>query len=328
MTLKFSTGLPNCREGRLCPIGSVTIEGMLRIARLADELGYASLWPNEIFSARDDVSTRFAALPSLFDCLVTMSYAAAATRSIRLCSSTIVLPLHDPVVLSRQVATLDVFSGGRVTLGVGLGGKPEEYRSMHGHAGPVHRGDLMDEQLQALRLLWEAPSATFKGRYVSIEGLESHTRPLQRPLPVFAAGTSEAAVRRVARYAQGWIVSKILPHQVAARLDQLRSFAEEADRGDQHFEVARQFYVSIGETEAEAWANYRAVIPDATGKPLGAVKSEERQLVGTPDQIAERVRAYADVGVTELAMIFYYPDPEAGEHQLRLFAREVMPAFA
>jgi alkanesulfonate monooxygenase SsuD/methylene tetrahydromethanopterin reductase-like flavin-dependent oxidoreductase (luciferase family) len=87
-------------------IGSVTLDGMLRVARVADDVGYYALWPNEFFTTRPDVTARFGRPAALFDTIVTTAYVAAATQRIRLTPSTIVLPLHEPLLLSRQLATL------------------------------------------------------------------------------------------------------------------------------------------------------------------------------------------------------------------------------
>jgi len=211
MALKFSTGLPNGREGRQHPIGSVRPEWIVRIARLADDLGYYALWPNEFFSTEPRVKARFADPPTLFDPIVTLSHVAAVTRRIRLTPSTIVLPLHDPLLLSRQIATLDVFSGGRVILGIGLGGSLADYRRLHGTVERPNRGQMMEEFLPALRTLWSERSATFKGRYVSFEDVETHPKPLQDPLPIYMAGHAEGVFRRIAAYGQGWINSFHLP---------------------------------------------------------------------------------------------------------------------
>ena len=113
MAVRISTGLPNCREGRQNLIGSVSREGMERSARLAESLGYHALWPNEFIVTDPPVAARYATPPNLYDTIVTMSFVAAVTSRIRLIPSTIVLPLHEPLLLSRQLATLDVFSGGR-----------------------------------------------------------------------------------------------------------------------------------------------------------------------------------------------------------------------
>src|SRR6266536_6648252 len=198
MTVKISTGLPNCREGRQNAIGSVTLDGMLRVARIAEELGYHSLWPNEFFTTRPDVADRYPDPPTLFDTVVTMAYAAAVTSRIRFTPSTIVLPLHEPLLLGRQLATLDVFSGGRITLGIGLGGSADEYRSLRGTLDKPNRGVMMGEYLAAMRALWTERRATFKGQYTSFEGVESFPKPTQDPLPIFMAGHADGVFRRIA----------------------------------------------------------------------------------------------------------------------------------
>jgi len=332
--VKVSTGLPNCREGRQNLVGTVTPEGIRRVARLADHLGYYSLWPNEFITTRPDVSARYPAPPMLLDVLVTMAYALAETEHIRVTPSTIVLPYHEPIVLSRELATLDVFSGGRVTLGIGLGGELEEFQRTLGTIKKPNRGQMMDEFVQSLRVLWEDRQATFHGRYVSFDDLETYPKPIQQPLPVFMAGHADGVFRRLAAYGQGLIDSNMMPDDLRAAIDHVHAYAREAGRGDVRFEIARQFYVSIAPTEAEAKANHAASVPPATRvQPArseaarAADRPAERSLIGTPDQIQARLRAYVQAGATEICAIFYFPDDEAAERQLRLFAEEVVPVL-
>jgi probable F420-dependent oxidoreductase len=337
MSVKISTGLPNCREGRQNPVGSVTIEGMLRVARVADEFGYHALWPNEFQTTFPAVAARYAEPPNYYDTIVTMAYVAQATARIRIAPSTIVLPLHEPILLSRQLATLDVFSGGRVTLGIGLGG--DEFRRLRRGVTNPNRGQMMEEYLQALRVLWTERHATFEGRHVSFADVESHPKPVQNPLPILMAGHADGVFRRLAAYGQGWIDSSNVPEELRKYADRLRRYAAEAGRADARFEISRQFYVSIGETEEAARTNHRRALPAATrpqtvaaSPGAGATAApasapQERELIGTPDQIVGRLKAYESAGVTELVAIFYYADTGAAERQLRLFAKEVMPAF-
>ena len=251
MAVRISTGLPNCREGRQNLIGSVSREGMERSARLAESLGYHALWPNEFIVTDPPVAARYATPPNLYDTIVTMSFVAAVTSRIRLIPSTIVLPLHEPLLLSRQLATLDVFSGGRITLGIGLGGSAEEYRRLYGTLDKPNRGQMMDEYLQALRTLWKDRYATFHGKYVSITDAEAFPKPVQDPLPIFVAGNGEAMLKRAAN-AQGWIEFGLQPDDIRSTVAQLTEYREEAGRQDEPFEIARQFYISIAPTEAEA----------------------------------------------------------------------------
>lgn len=204
---------------------------------------------------------------------------------------------------------------------------------MHRTLISPHRGTLMDEYIEALRVLWTDESATYTGRYTSFEGMQIQPKPAQSPIPIFLAGPSDAALRRVAKYGQGWIVSKIPPDEIRKRVDRLASLAREEGRGDERFEIARQFYVSIGASEEEARANHRASLPNAasTERAGGSGKGDKPQeniLIGTPDFIRARLHAYVEAGATEVCLIFYYPDVAAAERQLELFAREVMPAFA
>ncbi len=331
MTVKISTGPPNCREGRQNLIGSVDRDAIVRAARLADELGYDALWPNEFIATDPAVARRYADPPNLYDTIVTMSYAAAATERIRLTPSTIVLPLHEPLLLSRQLATLDVFSGGRVTLGIGLGGSAEEYRRLHGTLDKPNRGLMMDEYLQALRALWTERYATFRGQYVDFAEVEAFPKPVQDPLPIFVAGQGEAMLRRLARFGQGWIDYALEPDDLRSAAGVIRQYAREAGRPDAAFEIARQFYVSIAPTEDEARTNLAAAVPPPTQPQAAAAGSPraalEPTLVGTPDQIGARLADYAAAGATEICVIFYAPDVDATERQMRLFAAEVMPGL-
>ncbi|HYU18157.1 MAG TPA: TIGR03619 family F420-dependent LLM class oxidoreductase [Chloroflexota bacterium] len=331
MPVKFSTGLPNCREGRQNLIGSVDLGGMLRFARLADDLGYYSLWPNEFFVTFPEVAAKYLEPPNLYDTIVTMSYVAAATRRIRITPSTIVLPLHEPLLLSRQLATLDVFSGGRITLGIGLGGSTNEFRRLHGELRSPHRGQMMDEYVQALRVLWTERKATFRGQYTTFEDVESHPKPVQDPFPIFMAGHAEPVFRRLAAHGQGWIDSAMPPEELGSYAKRFREYAAEAGRGDVPLELARQFYVSMAATEQEAKANHAASVPPPTraqaGPPPAPRSPQERNLIGTPEFIRNRLAEYVAVGVTELCMIFFSSNGESAERQLRLFAEHVMPAF-
>jgi probable F420-dependent oxidoreductase len=305
---------------------------MQRTARLAEELGYYSLWPNEFIATDAAVSRRYAEPPNLYDAIVTMAYVAAATNRIRITPSTIVLPLHEPLLLARQIATLDVFSGGRITLGIGLGGPADEYRQFYGLLDKPNRGQMMDEYLQALRALWTDRAASFHGKYVDITEVEAFPKPVQDPLPIFIAGQGEAMLRRLAKFGQGWIDFALPPDEMQTTAALIQRYAEEAGRGDVRIEIARQFYVSIAPTEAEAVANQNAAVPPATKaqpSPVAATSGSpmEPTLVGTPEQIRARLQDYVATGATELCVIFYAPDLEATERQLRLFASEVMPAL-
>ena len=332
--MRFSTGLPNCREGRQNLIGSVNRDAIVRQAIVAEECGYYCLWPNEFFTTRPEVASKYGQPPNIFDTLISMAYVAAATKSIRILPSTLVLPLHETLHLARQLATLDVFSEGRISVGIGLGGDRDEFKRLR--PAVPNRSRLMDEMVQAMRLLWTERSASFSGEFVKFDNVETYPKPLQNPLPVFRAGHGEEVFKWVARDGQGWIDSSQKPEDTVQFIGRLKTLMTEAGRDANSIEVLRQWYVAIAETEEEADAIYAASVPPGnaettlssepkrSGPGFGARPDWEQSLVGTPVQILERMRDYAALGITEICAIFYSANVESMERQTRLFAREVI----
>ncbi len=324
--MKFSTGVPNCREGRLNPIRSVDGAWMREVAAAADALGYHSLWLNEFLETEPRVAERFDDPPNYYDPLVTIGYLAALTRRIRFVTSTIVLPHHHPILLNRQVATLDVLSGGRITLGIGLGGSLDDFRRVRGDLGTYNRGQMMDEFVAALRVLWSDRKATFSGRFAKFADVECYPKPVQRPLPIFMAGEADGVLRRIARFGQGWIESAAPPEQMQQLIAQIRRYTLEARGQDAPIEIARQFYISLAGSEDAAHANFKASLPNMKPGQSARRREGEANLIGTPGQIASRLKQYAAAGVTEACAIFFSPDAAGAVAQMEQFARDVIPA--
>jgi probable F420-dependent oxidoreductase len=340
--MRFSTGLPNCREGRQNLIGSVDARAIKRQAEVAEECGYYSLWPNEFYTTFSQIQSAYVDPPNLYDTIVSMSWAATATQRIRITPSTIVLPLHEPITLARQIATLDAFSNGRITLGIGLGGTKEEYGRLR--ADNPNRSRLMEDYMAAINVLWTERLASYSGKYVQFSDVETFPKPVQKPLPVFRAGHGDEVFKWIAKLGQGWIDSQFTPEEMSGYVHRLQTLTQEAGRRFAELEIARQWYVSIAETEEKAKANFAASVPPATkmsdprqaitaettsgpgpgGRAPRSATSAERSLIGTPDQIMRRLRDYASVGVTEMCVIFYSPNVQAMEEQTRLFAKEVI----
>lgn len=327
MAPRFSTGVPNCREGRLNPIQSVDVAWMRDVAAGAEALGYDALWFNEFMQTEPRVAERFEDPPTYFDPLVTIGYLAALTTRIRFVTSTIVLPHHHPILLSRQVATLDHLSGGRMTLGIGLGGSLEEYRRQRGDLGAYNRGEMMDEFVQALRVLWTERKASLSGRFAKFEDVETFPKPVQRPLPIFMAGEADGVLRRVAKFGQGWIESVALPERMRQLIEQIHRYMR--DSGEPRpMEIARQFYISLADTEDAAQANFQASLPKMKPGQAARRREGEANVVGTPEQVAARLKAYVAVGVTEICAIFFSPNAAGALVQMERFARAVIPAVA
>jgi probable F420-dependent oxidoreductase len=153
--------------------------------------------------------------------LVMLSFMAGVTQKIELCSSIVILPQRQTALVAKQVAALDVLSGGRVRLGVGLGWIEVEFIALNENFH--NRGQRFEEQAAVMRQLWTQPLVSFSGRWHVIPDAGLNPMPVQRPIPLWFGGSAEAALRRIARLADGWIAYYDMPEQarpVLARMDQ------------------------------------------------------------------------------------------------------------
>jgi probable F420-dependent oxidoreductase len=204
--------------------------GAARVASLAESLGYDSLWVGDHV-----VVPRPRAEPSpmepedlLLDPLVSLSYLAARTERILLATGIVILPQRNPLVLAKQLASLDVLSGGRLVFGMGVGYLEPEMRAIG--VPMAERGTRAEEYLEAMRSLWQSAEPAFHGRFVQFEGVDAYPRPLQRPLPVVVAGHSAAAHRRAVRLADGWYGFMLGLRATAAQMESLRAAGQGRDR--------------------------------------------------------------------------------------------------
>jgi probable F420-dependent oxidoreductase len=201
-----------------------------RIATLAERLGYDSLWAGEhvvVPSPRVEPSPMEPDEPIL-DPLVALAHVAAHTERIRLGTGVIILPQRNPLVLAKQVASLDVLCGGRLILGIGVAYLEPEMRAI---GVPMEgRGARADEYLAAMRALWEEEAPSFHGRHARFEGVDAHPRPVQRPLPVVVGGHTRAAHRRAARSADGWYGFMVGLRAMAEQRELMRAAIEETGR--------------------------------------------------------------------------------------------------
>src|SRR5918992_1273452 len=197
-----------------------------RIGTLAERLGYDSLWAGEhvvVPSPRVEPSPMEPGEPIL-DPLVALAHVAAHTERIRLGTGVIILPQRNPLVLAKQVASLDVLCGGRLILGIGVAYLEPEMRAI---GVPMEgRGTRADEYLAAMRALWEEAAPSYSGRYVEFDGVDAHPRPVQRPLPVWVTRARRLEAETVGAYPGGGVDGLIAAPPVDLSLDELVEFVE------------------------------------------------------------------------------------------------------
>jgi probable F420-dependent oxidoreductase len=162
------------------------------------------------------------------DPLLALAWAAAATRSIRLATGIVILPQRNPVVLAKQIASLDVLSNGRFTFGVGVGYLEPEFRAVG--ANFEARGAVTDEFIHAMATLWYDEHPRFDGRYARFDAVDAHPRPVQDPIPIVIGGHTPPAFRRAVAHGHGWYGFALTPDATAKCLDGLRVAANEVDR--------------------------------------------------------------------------------------------------
>jgi probable F420-dependent oxidoreductase len=195
---------------------------LARRARLAEEAGFESLWVGDHIALPAGEGN-----PPRLEAMIALTYLAAVTSRVRLGVGLIVLPQRQPVLLAKQVSSLDVLSGGRLTVAVGAGYVEPELNAMGVKLS--ERGARTDEYLAAMRALWDA-APSFDGRFVSYSGVVQHPSPVQRPHPpIVVGGHSPAAYRRAVRQGSGWYGWGLDPDETGQAL---RALAEAA-RGEQ-----------------------------------------------------------------------------------------------
>ncbi|MGE5460124.1 MAG: LLM class F420-dependent oxidoreductase [Solirubrobacterales bacterium] len=198
-------------------------DSLARVAERAEEVGLESFWVSEhlvLADPRVPPSPMDPELPIL-EPLMTLAFVAARTRTLRLGTGVLVLPLRNPVVLAKELATLDVLSDGRLIVGIGVGYVDREFEAI---GVPFdRRGERTDEYLAAMRSIWADAHPSLDGDFVGFSGVQSRPRPVQRPHPpVVVGGWSPPALRRAAEHANGWYGWGLDPETTARILGQLR----------------------------------------------------------------------------------------------------------
>jgi probable F420-dependent oxidoreductase len=263
---------------------------MLRCARRAEELGYSSLWTFQrlLHPATGDWGPMYR---SVHDPLVTLAYVAAVTSRIRLGVAVVNMPFYSPVVLAKPLTSLDVVSGGRLDVGLGLGWAREEFTA----AGVAYerRGARGADFVQCLQAIWGDNPVSYDGEFFSVPPSLVDPKPVQRPHPpILLGGTAEPALQRAGRYADGWVSSS--RHdltRIGEAVDVIKAAADAAGRDADDLRFVVRGVVSL--------------------EPGGSTAADRRPLTGSADQIRGDLDELARHGITD---VFFDPnfDPRIG----------------
>ncbi|MDQ3898785.1 MAG: TIGR03619 family F420-dependent LLM class oxidoreductase [Actinomycetota bacterium] len=281
----------------------------VRIARRAEELGYASLWTfQRLLSPLDgDAPVLEPPYRSVQDPLAVLAYLAGQTATVRIGVAVVNMPYYAPIVLAKQLTTIDHLSGGRLDVGLGLGWLPPELEAAG--ATTARRGARGEDFLRCLKAIWTHDVVDYDGDFYRVARSRVEPKPVQRPHPpLLLGGTAEAALRRTGRVADGWISS--------SRAD--------LSKIDETIDVVRRGAVDAGRDPSGLRFVCRGVVKLRT-EPGG-------QLVGPLDHIRSDLARLAAKGVTETFVDLNF-DPEVGSPEADAAAsmdraEEVLEAFA
>jgi probable F420-dependent oxidoreductase len=257
-------------------LGAMASPAGVRVAQLAERLGYESLWSGEHMALPDPQAPPSHRDPKhpFFDPIVGMTYLAAHTRSIRLGLGILILPQRHPVQLAKELATLDILSNGRLIVGVGVGYLEAEYRAV----GVDFRTRVSrnNEYTEALRTLWIEHPPRYQGRFVTIDGVDAYPRPLAPGgPPLIVGGHSEAALRRAVTQGAGWIGFNLDPSAAEVHVQRLRAVAADSGADLERFEITVGTHLALDrDVVAEfAAAGVHRLIVTAEGDDIPAVEA-------------------------------------------------------
>jgi probable F420-dependent oxidoreductase len=270
-------------------VNATTIQSF---ARECDELGVHSLWVSDHVCWPADIRSKypythdgsFPAAPDMgwLDPIGTLLFIAGCTTRVRLGTSVLILPYRPPVATAKQLATLDVVSGGRLILGVGVGWMAEE-AAVLGMPWD-HRGKRADEQLQIFEALFTQDEPSFAGEFYRFPKVGFEPKPIQKPLPVWVGGSTDVAFRRTARFGHGFHAAFQPLDVVQREWAAVQAACEDIDRDPSDLTLSLRLYLD----------------PESRMEP-------EKSVAGSAEQMRQRMSELADAGVRHVLL-----DPVAG----------------
>lgn len=296
--MKFGYSIPSNQ-------GFEDVHELVELAAYAEAQGFDSVWASEHLFHSSYIAERLGNRP-YFEPLTILTAVASVTTRARLGTSVLVLPWHDPARLAKTVATLDHLSRGRIDLGIGVAITEDEFENLG--VDFKSRGRRCDDALAALKTLWTEETPTHSGEFYSYAGLKFSPKPKQSPHPpILVGGGSPAALRRTARFGDGWHALRQTPSQIRAALATLKQMTEAQGRDPGALRISISIPVAF-----DAPASRRA--PD-----------DHTALKGKASDLAATIGAYRDAGVDEMVMSLGSDAKSAHVEMLERLSQEVRP---
>ena len=293
-------------------------------ARRAEALGFDRITTGEHLMDGNPPRPTVLGLPA-------MAAAAGATRSLRIMTGIVIVPLYHPVMLAKLAATVDVVSGGRLDFGIGISGQRGTKVEFDAVGISVRtRGRRTDEMLEVMKRLWTEEHVSHEGRFFKFEDVTLLPQPVQKPYPpIWVSGRSDAAMRRAALMGDGWYPYLFTVRRLRRSNEAIREIAAEAGRDLTGFHWGLNQPTSIMEDPERAFAlavenvGQRYVTPERSAEDIARALC----ISGTPEDCVQAVQERIDAGVREINFSFLAPEADQFYQQMELFSSRVMPHF-
>jgi len=273
----------------------------VEISEVCEELGFDSVWATDHVIMPEELREPYG---ELLEPLVTLSYIASATRRLRLGTSCIVLPQRNPILVAKQAATLDAFSGGRVILGLGVGWAEKEFRFMN--ADFQKRGKVMHESIALMKTLWKEETVNFEGEFFRVRNAQFLPKPAKGDIPVWIGGNGPTAWRRAARHGDGW-------HPVGTEVSEFAKGAGEIGRSGRDLTLSLRMTTDVRKRR---------------GAYVAPNKEKRVTVSGSSSEIRKQIDAYARAGLEYYCAAINHPTASEIIADLRRFSEGVVRSYA
>jgi probable F420-dependent oxidoreductase len=290
--MRFGLCLPNYG-------GKVKSRQLATLAAVAEESRFDSVFVTDHIIVPRGLEDPY---EKLLEPLMMLSYLSAKTEKVRLGTSVIVVPQRNPILLAKQLATLDTISGGRTILAAGAGWLKQEFTYLN--ADFKQRGRILDESIRLMRTLWQDEVINFRGRFSNVRNARFFPKPVQKTIPIWVAGNSPAALRRAIRLGDGW-------HPVGLAVTALLKAAEKIRNSGRKLEISLRITV------------------DPRNRRSQYTSSGERRVLlsGSRTNMVDQVEAYGNAGAARLVLYFGNVSAASYEDAAKKFARDVSSSF-
>jgi probable F420-dependent oxidoreductase len=291
--VKFGFILPNFGD-------KISAADLVKISLVCEEEGFDSVWATDHILLPAELREPYG---QLIEPLITLSFVAAATSRLKVGTSSLVLPQRNPILVAKQAAAVDVFSGGRVILGFGIGWAEKEFAFLG--ADFKRRARVMDESIRLIRKLWSEDIVNFDGKYFRVKDALFLPKPAHGTIPIWVAGNSEGALQRAIRVGDGW-------HPVGLDLERYRDGAERISKAGRKLTLSARMTVDVRKKRVNA---------------VGRDGERRTTFSGSPSEIRKSIDDYASAGMEYCCAAIMHPSSSEIIEDIKNFSSNVIRSY-